>query len=193
MAAQRVLIEDLAHSNEEYIRKFESLKLSVRDDSSQKSIDRSERAATLGPRYRHSEARSLDETLVTGANVDASLLPPTGTSNMPTNVLFSPLATSSSHVALKQVLAHYDSLMNKLIREVLASEYEIPSDSRSRIRADIIVTHGREKRQFYNMHGQMPGKGSMRHHETVFHNEQPGLETPIPGMCSGYVQVYVSL
>ena len=129
--------------------------------------------------------------MFTSANINASSLPPTAISDMPIKVPFSPLATPSSHNM--QVLAHYDGLMDKFIREVLASEYKIPSDSRSRIRADIIFTHGREKRQFQNMHGQMPGKGSMGYRGTIFRNEQPGSEAPIPAMCSGYVQEYVSL
>ena len=137
------MIQDLARSNEDYIRRFEQLKLGSND-------------ASINP-------------VLSSANLNLVATPGTPNSRRPNNVLnvdnqrepnpsikmFAPeidngrrnLDTSglrSGPNNLSWLLQQYSDLRNSLLREVGAPKYVIAEVSRLRIKGDIVASHNRE-------------------------------------------------
>ena len=136
-----MIVEDLAESNDEHVKRFEQMKLSLDLD----------RRVHLGGQYypplaSHSN-RSENHT------IDGETYP---------RVVPSPFQVSSQiagaasieneaeqhgYEFLQLALTHTQSLLKALLREIHASAYQISTDSRSRIREGIVATHLSEIRQ----------------------------------------------
>ena len=145
VAEQRSLIQDLARSNEEFVRRFEQLTFAPLDDSlptpevliaqENSAIASATEASQSGPSTRVQE--SVSET-----------------NDKPENLV---LSKTCSRDRLGRLLQQYRTLESALLEEVSAQTYEITEESRSRIKADIVVTHEREVTQlFQTQHSEAP-------------------------------------
>ena len=165
IAEQRSLIEDLAKSNEGYIRKFKRLRLSCEEapiDQESVPADSSSSMPTPKTPTAHGLASALavDARGQRESSADAKGLgrEPYKGSNIP---------RFSSSDRLGWLLQQYSNLMHTLLREVSAPNYEIAEESRSRIRADIVSTQRREMNSLSQV--DYPGSPSLanpmpRHH-----------------------------
>ena len=142
IAEQRSLIEDLAKSNAGYIRNFERLKL----NREEVSIDQESVPADWSnsmPTPKTLTARGPASTLTVDAPVQReSSADAKGLDRGPYKGSDIPYFSSSDR--LGWLLQQYDNLMRTLLREVSAPDYEIAEESRSRIKADIVLTQRRE-------------------------------------------------
>ena len=158
---QKSLIEDLARSNQDYIRKFESLKLGIRSTAKvpEEAIQshgtgngiKSRRAEDIYG-CEHKENRDLKGIETANVNakdlhINANFL---GVSAPP---VFE-RAEQAEHGqtveprndTLMSHLKHYLSLVNNLLDEVDKAKYEIRSNSRDGIRRSISQAYQREMR-----------------------------------------------
>ena len=142
IAEQRSLIEDLAKSNEGYIRKFKRLRLGCEEAPIDQESVPADWSSSMPPPQTLT-AHGFASTLAVGA-------PSQGESNGDAKELNrepykgSDIPSFSSSDRLGWLLRQYDILTRTLLREVSAPDYEIAEESRSRIRADIFSTQRRE-------------------------------------------------
>lgn len=139
---QRRLIEDLAHSNQEYTRKFKELTKAVE--------------AGQGPPETVKPVRAME-------NMPTNMvLPPSESFDIAGDT--SPDITSRLITLSKQhlpphvgeqsdELAHYCLLINHLLQRIDAVQYKIKGDLRRRIRNDVVHMHQREADQLKEVHG----------------------------------------
>lgn len=165
---QRSLIEDLARSNQDYIHKFEQLKLGIQDtprlqedvqkDRTGCGIELQREKDTQNHGYSKSKSMNSRRTATANVNINnmyinsnvQSRSTPRGfekTEQSPnTQELGSEEDTLFSH------LKHYLSLVNNLLDEVDEIKYEIRIDSRDRVRTDICQAYQREMKQLDTSH-----------------------------------------
>lgn len=133
--AQKVLIEDLAHSNNEYIQRFEKLRLAIADSA---SVNAPKTYIPLpAPKPWESNHKHSVE--------DFNLIALTDKHNMKfTHSASTDPSSVFDFLGLK--LEHYQRLVDALLEEVYQPQYDIPNDSRLRIRTNILHTHVHEWR-----------------------------------------------
>ena len=160
---QRDLIEDLERSNQDYTRKFESLKLGIEDKSraqencSQKDESSKKMSSPLqeqpqvnvhgtGQRKRH-EAQKVPAPHMGTDDIFLS----TNVQNLPRNLEIQDTKPRQEMQENDRVedeffsnLKHYLSLVNNLIDEVGEPKYDIRIDSRDRVKGQILQTYERE-------------------------------------------------
>ena len=140
IAEQRSLIEDLARSNEDYIRRFEQLSCGEAPIN-QESVpaDWSSSMPTPQTLTAHGLASTLavDAPSQRESSADAK-----GLGREPNKGFDIPNFSSSDR--LGWLLLQYSNLTRSLLREVSAPSYDIAEESRSRIKADIVSTQRRE-------------------------------------------------
>lgn len=133
--AQKALIEDLAHSNNEYIQKFEKLRLAIADSG---SVNAPKTYIPLpAPKPRESNHKHSVEDLNLIALTDKHNMKFTHSASTDSSSVF-------DFLGLK--LEHYQRLVDALLEEVHQPQYNIPNDSRLRIRTNILNTHVHEWR-----------------------------------------------
>ena len=142
IAEQRSLIEDLAKSNQGYISKFERLKLSCEEapidlQSVPGDTSSSMPSPKTLPAHGLPSALDVDAPSQRESSADAK-----GLDRDPYKGFDIPNFPSSDR--LGWLLQQYSNLMRTLLKEVSAPTYEIAEESRSRIRADIVLTQNRE-------------------------------------------------
>lgn len=151
---QRSLVEDLARSNQDYIRKFENLKLGIHEaPKTQDEYIRSD----------HTNSNNKNSVQIATANLD------NGNGNVCTSTMVQDWSVPRCSETSKSVgdahgtgveenelishLKHYLSLVNKLLSEVDDIKYEIRVDSRDRARTDVCQAYRREIEQLRTAHG----------------------------------------
>ncbi len=163
---QRSLIEDLARSNQDYIRKFEQLRLRIQDTPRPQEEDvQSDR--TGGGIELHREQDTQNRGHRKGMSPDM------GTANVNIKEMYfnanvqgmsiprdlekpeqsrETQEAGAEEVTLFSHLKHYLSLVNNLLKEVDKIKYEIRIDSRDRVRTDICQAYQREMKQLDTSH-----------------------------------------
>ena len=160
---QRSLIEDLARSNQDYIRKFESLKLGIEDNQSTQEAY-SQKGGTSREMGWHLQEQPYVNSQ-RGAPRKRSDPQEAHAPHMDTGDMF--LSTSIQNMPVKQEpndtkpqreiqdnepaedelfshLKHYMSLVNNLLNEVDELKYDIRVDSRDRVKVEILRTYKHE-------------------------------------------------
>ena len=134
IANQRSLIEGLAQSHQNYVRRFEEMKLSIDIKSSP-------------PDKEHACFPSSDlSPFQSGLKHNDVLLKahynpfPGPAASLAPNVEHD----QQSHDFLQMALGHFSTLTDSLLREVRAPTYKIPNRSRSRIEENVFEIHNRE-------------------------------------------------
>lgn len=142
IAEQRSLIEDLAKSNEGYIRQFERLKLSCEGTSIDQGSFPADRSSSI-PIPKALTARGLLSTLAVDApSQSESSADASGLDRKSYKGSDRPNFSSSDRLGWLQ--QQYSNLMRTLLREISAPHYGIAEDSRLRIKTDIARTQRRE-------------------------------------------------
>ena len=174
IAEQRSLIEDLSHSNQEYIRKFENMKIGIEGI---RGADKGAEPKALYPTTR-SSSRTLRNTARSGqmsrltnpteflsnamgnTNID-NLIVNTNVRNIsPSPVREREMSASETKttdldqkVLLKQ-LEHYSKLIVNLLKEVDEVQYDITFESRSRVKGGIAGLRDMEMQELEGIWGR---------------------------------------
>lgn len=167
---QRSLIEDLAKSNQDYIRKFEQMKLEIhnipetlpKDVQSDPTggrieLEREQNTQNHGHSKSKSKSMSPERATTASANVNNKYI------NANFQSLSIPLFDKTKQSRKKQKvgseedtlfshLKHYLNLVNSLLDEVDEIKYEIRVDSRDRVRTDICEAYQREMKHLDTSH-----------------------------------------
>ena len=163
------MIEDLARSNDDYVRKFEQMKLSIDSAPSVQSEGYDTSTTTL--LSNSPDTRSIGDGLLLNAALKSSHAEPKLAGF--TTAKVAPGQYSADFLGL--LLEHYHTLMGKLLQELHAPEYQIPIESRSRIREDIIGTHTREIEKAKTGHGYGQSH-ELLHSQRLTHQRLPGIQ-----------------
>ncbi len=168
---QRSLIEDLAKSNQDYIRKFEQMKLGIqnipetlpKDVQSDRTgggieLEREQNTQNHGHSKSKSKSMSPERATTESANINNMYIN-ANVQGLPIPRGFEKTKQSrkkqkvgSEEDTLFSHLKHYLSLVNSLLDEVDEIKYEIRVDSRDRVRTDICQAYQREMKHLDTSH-----------------------------------------
>lgn len=166
---QRSLIEDLARSNQDYIHKFEQLKLGIQNTPrTQEDVQNGRTGCGIEMQreqdtqnHDHSKSMSPKRTATANVNINnmyinadvRSMSIPRGFEK--TEQPRKAQELESEEDTLFSHLKHYLSLVNNLLDEVDEIKYEIRVDSRDQVRSDICQAYQREMKQLDTLHTNM--------------------------------------
>jgi len=166
---QRSLIEDLAKSNQDYIRKFEQMKLGIQNipetppkdaqsDRTGGGIELEREQSTQNNGLSKSKSMSPERATTASANINNMYIN-TNVQGLPiprgfekTTQLRKKQKVGSEEDTLFSHLKHYLSLVNSLLDEIDEIKYEIRVDSRDRVRTDICEAYQREMKHLDTSH-----------------------------------------
>lgn len=134
IASQKTLIEDLVRSNDDYIRRFEQMKLSIDYNTNTQFGEHDCSALSLYPDSFQSPSRDKEIYMQAPQKPSQPLSGPSMEGGL----------GQHSYDFLRLALVHFQTLMGSLLREVHAPTCRIPAESRSRIGETIVRTHMRE-------------------------------------------------
>ena len=160
---QRSLIEDLARSNQDYIRKFESLKLGIEDKpraqeggsqkdefSKEMDLDLQERPQVSSQGTEPRKRRTPQEAHTPYMNTGDFILS-TSAQDMPMTPELEDTKPRQEiqengpvEADLFSHVKHYLSLVNNLLDEIDELKYDIRIDSRDRVKVDVLQAYKRE-------------------------------------------------
>ncbi|KAL6719648.1 hypothetical protein ACLMJK_001569 [Lecanora helva] len=130
VARQKMLIADLASSNDDYVRKFEQMKLSIHAPQSAQPEDQSTSMSILPSTSTCPGSVGTDSFMKSDFDGQVSRV-----DDMPALV-----EGVGLDGVLPLLLGHYDRLLTILLHEVHSQQF-IPMDSRARIERSITTTH----------------------------------------------------
>ena len=138
IACQRTVIEDLARSNDNYVRQFEQMKLSIDINPSAGDVEHRYRTPALFTQP------SRPESIGNGPFIHASFNPTQAPSQLEDPACSEQQFEKPSIDVLRLALTHYHNLMGTVLQQVYSPAYQIPSASRNNIKNDVWGTHMRE-------------------------------------------------
>ena len=133
IADQKSLIEDLAQSNQDYIKKFENLKLGIEEPPS---------ISTTNVRTVTDTAKSSSPPVVNLFNISNHFEDVSGASGSIKNMPKAHVPSSNDDGPI--ALQHYFDMLTSMLKEVDEFRYKITNSSRSRVRHAIHDTFDQE-------------------------------------------------
>ncbi len=150
VADQRSLIEDLARSNQEYIRRYEGLKLAI--EAKAPNIEHDAQAGSQEDSLEYNGIQTVDfNTMNIIAGVQGDPINPD-----PEAILSSTEVYDVAEGLLLTHLEHYLDLLNNLLEETDEDKYAINTDSRTAMKAGIGQIYEREMRDLVHVHDLKP-------------------------------------
>ncbi len=146
VADQRSLIEDLARSNQEYIRRYEGLKLAI--EAKAPNIEHDVQAGSQEDSLENNGIQTVDfNTMNIIAGVQGDPINPD-----PEAMLSSTEVYDVAEGLLLTHLEHYLDLLNNLLEETDEDKYAITTDSHTAMKAGIGQIYEREMRDLVLVH-----------------------------------------
>ena len=133
-----MLIEDLAKSNEDYVKRFEQMKLAIECEA---SIGKGAHHEST-PRVNSDPPESAFTEYEASSTTSLKGIQPLPYVNL---AMKEDIDEQTGQACLNLLLGYYHTLMDNLLHEVNAPVHLIPAESRSQILKDIASTNAREK------------------------------------------------
>ena len=188
IAEQKCLIEDLAQSNQEYILKFERLKLGI-EEPARGPVDDASKGGVVEMEPR----KSMSGTLIRKLKKMKFAIAGTSLQDKEsTRGLEAPMAFGQE--ALFKQLEHHSMLIKNLLKEVDEAQYKITFKSRLRMKGGIAGLHEEERRELEKMWGFTALQSAEQRLDSLMEGigELPRVNTFAPSVTSAIESPYVA-